>query len=193
DENTGLAILNNSGLREYEVMDEPIHPIAITLFRAFTFRNAPIFGRWDVYPEMELSQCLGKMEFSYAIYSHKGTWENGVIREAEKLNVDLEPVQAGPTKGGSLPLSHSFIEIEGNNLQINAIKIAEDKEKTLIVRFFNPLDKEVVSNIKFGFSVKSIWMTNLNEEPIEKISENKQSIEIKVKPKKIITLAIEFE
>jgi len=193
DENTGLAILNNSGLREYEVMDEPIHPIAITLFRAFTFRNAPIFGRWDVYPEMELSQCLGKMEFSYAIYSHKGTWENGVIREAEKLNVDLEPVQAGPTKGGPLPLSHSFIEIEGNNLQINAIKIAEDKEKTLIVRFFNPLDKEVVSNIKFGFSVKSIWMTNLNEEPIEKISENKQSIEIKVKPKKIITLAIEFE
>ncbi|MGC9054958.1 MAG: glycosyl hydrolase-related protein, partial [Candidatus Hydrogenedens sp.] len=67
-----------------------------------------------------------------------------------------------------------------------------DKEKILIVRFFNPSDKEVISTIKFGFPVQSIWMTNLNEEAIEKISEKEQTVEIKIKAKKIITLAIEF-
>lgn len=192
DGNTGFSILNNSGLREYEVMDEPVHPIAITLFRAFTFRNAPIFGRWDVYPEMELSQCPGELEFSYAIYPHRGTWKNGVIREAEQLNISLEPVQAGPIKGGYLPLSNSFIEIEEENLQINAIKLAEDKEKNLILRFFNPSEKEVSSYIKFGFPVQSVWLTNLNEEPIEKISEKEQKVILKVKPKKIVTLSVEY-
>jgi len=192
DGNTGLAVLNNCGLREYEIMDEPIRPIALTLFRAFTFRNAPIFGRWDVYPEMELSQCLGELEFSYAIYPHNGIWEKGVVKESEKFNVNLEPVQAGPIKGGSLPLSHSFVEIENDVLQINAIKLAEDREKILIVRFFNPTENEVTSCVKFGFPVQNIWRTNLNEEPIEKIAEKKQLIEIQVLPKKIITLAIEF-
>ncbi|HOV32407.1 MAG TPA: glycoside hydrolase family 38 C-terminal domain-containing protein [Candidatus Hydrogenedens sp.] len=192
DDNIGIAILNNCGLREYEVMDEPARPLAITLFRAFTFRNAPIFGRWDVYPEMELSQCLGQHEFSYAIYPHSGTWEKGAIQEAEEFNVNVEPVQAGPVKGGNLPISKSFIEIEGEPLQITSLKIAEDKGNVLIIRFYNPSENEVLSTLKFGFIAKEIWLTNLNEEPIEKLSSNTQEIKISVKPKKIITLALEF-
>ena len=192
DNDIGIAILNNCGLREYEVMDEPARPLAITLFRAFTFRNAPIFGRWDVYPEMELSQCPGEHEFSYAIYPHAGTWEKGTLQEAEEFNVNIEPVQAGPVKGGNLPLSKSFIEMEGDSLQITSLKIAEDKDNVLIMRLYNPSENKVLSTLKLGFLAKEIWLTNLNEEPLEKLSSNTQEVKISVKPKKIITLAIEF-
>ncbi len=192
DGEIGFAVINNCGLREYEVMDEPIRPVAITLFRAFTFRNAPIFGRWDVYPEMELSQCLGELEFSYSIYPHKGTWENGVIKEAEKLNANLEPVQAGPIKGGHLPLSQSFLEIEGEPLQITALKLAEDRNNRLIVRFYNPSDRQVLSTIKFNLPITDVWCTNLNEEDVNKVSITNNTVQLSAEPKKIITLALDF-
>jgi len=52
DGKNGFAILNNCGLREYEAMDTRERPLAITLFRAYTYRNSPVFGRWETYPEM---------------------------------------------------------------------------------------------------------------------------------------------
>ena len=55
DGNSGLAILNK-GLREYEAMDNADRSLAITLFRAFVYRNCPVIGRYEVHPEMALSQ-----------------------------------------------------------------------------------------------------------------------------------------
>ncbi|MBI2431422.1 MAG: hypothetical protein HYV26_00945, partial [Candidatus Hydrogenedentes bacterium] len=53
DGTNGFAVLN-TGIREFEAMDRAERPLAITLLRAFIYRNGPIFGRYEVYPEMEL-------------------------------------------------------------------------------------------------------------------------------------------
>ena len=116
DRKAGFAILN-TGIREYEAMDTPDRRLGITLFRAFTYRNCPIFGRWEVYPEMDLAQCIGDHEWTYSIYPHSGDWKNGCFQEAEDLNLPLEAAQAGPHEG-SLPKSMSFLEVSGGGVLV---------------------------------------------------------------------------
>lgn len=187
----GLAVLNNCGMREYEAMDTTDRPLAITLFRAFTYRNCPIFGRYEVYPEMELAQCPGRMEWTYSLYPHTGDWKNGVFAEAEDLNLPLEMAQVGPHKG-TLPKSMGFLELAGDNLQITAFKRAEDRPRSFIVRIFNPADKSVDGTLKLFKPVKKAWLTNLNEEREKAIKPSGSSIRLKIPKKKILTIEFEF-
>ena len=187
DGTQGLAVLNDSGLREYEAMDSADRPLAITLIRAFTYRNCPIFGRFETYPEMERSQCLGKHEYSYALYPHAGDWENGVYAEAEDLNLPLEPAQVGPHPG-TLPKAMSFLELQGDNLQLTAFKQAEDRPESYVVRLFNPTERTVNGTLKLCHPVKAAWRTNLNEERQEELKVAGQTIGLALGKKKIVTL-----
>ncbi len=183
----GFAVLNNCGMREYEAMDTKDRPLAITLFRAFTYRNCPIFGRYEVYPEMELAQCPGHMEWTYSLYPHAGDWTNGVFQQAEDLNLPLEAAQVGPHKG-KLPKTMSFLELKGDNLQITAFKRAEDRPKSYIVRIFNPTDKTVRGALKLFKPIKQAWITNLNEERGREIKPNRGSIALEASRKQIVSV-----
>ena len=189
DGDKGFAILN-TGIREYEAMDSPDRRLAITLFRAFTYRNCPIFGRWEVYPEMDRAQCIGPHEWTYAVYPHTGDWTHGVFDEAEALNLPLETAQAGP-HSGTLPKTMSFVELKGGNLQITTLKRAEDRPNSYIVRLFNPENKMVKGTLKLWKPVKKAWLTNLNEERREKLEPEGDSLLLRVEKKKIVT--IEFQ
>ena len=190
DGNVGFAILNNSGLREYEAMDTRERPLAITLLRGFTYRNCPIFGRWEVYPDMELAQGIGKHEWTYSIFPHKGDWTNGVYEEAEDHNLPLEAAQAGPHKG-NLPKSMSFLEVTGKNLQLTAFKRAEDRKGTYVVRLFNPTNQVINGLLKVFKRLKRAWLTNLNEERKEILKTSDNTVKLKVGKKKIVT--VEFQ
>ena len=190
DGKKGFAIVNDSGLREYEAMDQADRPLAITLLRAVTYRNCPIFGRYDVFPEMELGQCIGAHECSYAIYPHGGDWTNGVFTEAEAMNLPLEGAQVGP-HAGNLPKSASFLELTGGNLQISAFKRCEDRPETFVVRLFNPTDKAITGTLKSFKPIKKAWLTNLNEERDKALTPKNGVLTIKAAKKKIVT--VEFE
>ncbi len=190
DGKNGFAILNNCGLREYEAMDTRERPLAITLFRAYTYRNSPVFGRWETYPEMELAQCLGPHEWSYAIYPHKGDWTSGVYAEAEDFNLPLEPAQAGPHEG-TLPKSMSFLELQGANLQLTAFKRAEDHKGSYIVRIFNPTAKAAKGKLVLSKPVKKAWFTNMNEDRREKVEPKGNSIPLSLGKKKVVTVEIQ--
>ncbi len=191
DAEQGLAVLN-TGIREYEAMDTPDRPLAITLIRAFTYRNTPVIGRYEVYPEMELAQCPGKHEWTYAIYPHPGDWQNGVFKEAEALNLGLESAQAGPGNG-TLPKAHSFFELQGANLQLSAFKQAQDRPGNFVTRIFNPTGKSVRGILKYSRAIKAAWLTSLNEERIEPLVPTGKTLELDLAKKKIVTVEIELE
>jgi len=190
DGKKGFAVINNSGLREYEAMDREDRPLAITLLRAFTFRNSPVFGRWETYPEMEMSQCFGPHEWTYSLYPHTGDWTEGVYEQAEDLNLPLDPVQAGPHEG-TLPKSLSFLEVKGNNIQLTAFKQAEVRKGAYIVRLFNPTDRSINGSLKVCKPIKCAWLTNMNEEHREKLKPSGAKLPLKIGKKKIVT--VEFE
>ena len=187
DGEVGFAILNNSGLREYEAMDRTERPLAITLLRAFTYRNSPCFGRWETYPDMELAQCIGPFEWTYAIYPHIGDWTQGVYAEAEDHNLPLEVAQAGP-HGGVLPKTMGFLEVGGEGLQLTAFKRAEDRKKSYVVRLFNPTGKAVRGSLKVCRPFKKAWLTNMDEKREKPLEPKGERLALRVGAKKVVTV-----
>ncbi len=187
DGEVGFAVVNNSGLREYEAMDMEDRPLAITLMRGFTYRNSPVFGRWETYPDMERAQCIGEFEWRYALYPHTGDWTNGVYREAEDMNLPLEPAQAGPHEG-TLPKSMSFLSVEGDQLQVAALKQAEDRPGNYVIRVFNPTAETVDGALVCFKNVTEAWLANMNEDRIEPLPVQDNRIPLRADKKKILTI-----
>ncbi|HDP33842.1 MAG TPA: hypothetical protein ENN29_01895 [Candidatus Hydrogenedentes bacterium] len=187
DGNVGFAVINNSGLREYEAMDKADRPLAITLLRAFTYRNSPVFGRWETYPDMERAQCVGDWEWTYALYPHSGDWTNGVYREAEDMNLPLEPAQAGPHEG-TLPKTMSFLTVEGEALQVAALKQAEDRPGNYVIRLFNPTQETVKGALVLFKDAREAWLTNMNEDRQEQLPVEGNRIPLEAAKKKIVTV-----
>ncbi|NUM56726.1 MAG: hypothetical protein HUU46_24115 [Candidatus Hydrogenedentes bacterium] len=190
DGKKGFAILN-TGIREYEALDNAERTLGITLFRAYTYRNCPIFGRWEVHPEMDLAQCIGPHEWTYSIYPHKGDWTNGVFTEAEELNLPLDPAQCGPHKG-TLAKSLSFLTLAGGNVQLTAFKQHEDRNGSYTVRVFNPEAKPVTAKLTFAKPIKKAWLCNLNEERRKELKPAGKSLSVALTKKKIATIEVTF-
>lgn len=189
DGKVGLGLLN-TGIREYEAMDTEERPVALTLLRAFAFRQSPVIDRWEIHPEMDLAQCLGPHSWTYAIYPHAGDWTNGVFEQAEMLTLPLQLAQAG-AHSGTLPKSMSFIEVNGDNIQMTALKRSEDKPNTYLVRLFNPNDKGIIGTLKAFKEIRLAWLTNLNEDRQRELQPSGNTLTLKLGKKKIVT--VEFE
>lgn len=164
DEKKGLGIVN-SCFTEYEMKDD--QTLYLTLFRAM---GNMIVTWWEAvgeFPGKKGSQLLRKMEFEYAIYPHKGNWEQArVYEEARKLNAPPMVYQVvGQTKG-NLPAEQSFVSIDNHNLQISALKKCEDRD-SILLRVYNPTGKTIESQMKMTFPgkiVEKVAECNLNEE-----------------------------
>ena len=191
DGKVGLGIFND-GIREYEAMVDDDRTVAITLFRAFTQRQTPVIGQWDVYPWMKLSQSLGLNEWKYAIVPHAGNWDEGnLYREVERFHLPIEMSQSGKG-GGELPKEMSFVSVEPKEISLSTMKRAE-KRDSLILRLFNPTEKEVVGKVNFHKDIKEAWLTNMNEERRDEIKFENNSIVVNFGAKKIVTIEIVSE
>ena len=190
DGEKGITFVNN-GMREFEAFEDEDRTVALTLFRAFVFRQPPILDRYDVYEDMELAQCPGKMSFKYNIYPHKGSWvEAGALVEADRVNLPVEVAQVGPHKG-DLPKCMSFCEINPTNLALSAFKKAE-RTDNVVMRLFNPTWETIEGSVKFYTDIKAAWLTNMNEERREELKPDGKELKLSVAKKKIVTLELEF-
>jgi hypothetical protein len=188
DGKVGLAILND-GLREYEVKDTPDHTVALTLMRAYEFRQSPVLDRWNVHPEMLLAQSIGEHEFRYAIYPHAGNWDEGhVYREAEKFCLPLQAAQAGP-HGGDLPKQLSLVRVQPESLALSALKRCEHRG-SLVLRIFNPTAKALTAKITCAQPLRAAYLCNLNEERRQKLQPAAHSVAFPVPKKKIMTVEL---
>jgi len=188
DGSTGITFLNN-GIREYESVPDEARTVALTLFRAFTFRQPPILDRYDVYPEMKLSQCPGEMSFRYNLYPHQGNWVQAeAYREADRLNLPLEVAQVGP-HGGDLPKSLSFMSLEPAALALSAFKKAE-RSDSLVLRVYNPTSGDLEGRVSFWKEIEEAWLTNLNEERRQQLQPRGSDLPLTVPAKKIMTLEL---
>ncbi len=190
DGKNGLAIIND-GLREYEVTDDKTRTIGITLLRAFEVALTTVAWRWERHPEMKLSQALGEHQFRYFIYPHLGDWDQGkVTQQAELFNVPLELAQAGP-HSGELPKTASYFQISPTDLVLSCIKIAENRN-SIIVRLYNPTNRNIKGTIKINHRIVQARLTNLNEEPIDSdgLEIVNNILTLNLKAKKIYTIEL---
>ena len=155
DGKNGVALLN-TGLKAYEAADDEEHTLFLSLIRAYPLRicvtkDMQNYSDWD-----KGSQCIGKNTFRYGFMPHKGDWEEGnVWQESERFNLYLTVGQIAPTDHGKNPLTHSFLELKEENLNVSAVKKSEDGTG-YVVRLFNPSDKTVKNAIRLNGGVAPI-------------------------------------
>ena len=92
-------------------------------------------------------------------------------------------------QSGNLANSFSFIQLEGEHLEISAIKKNEFENK-LVIRVYNPIDRETTGKIKLGVNVFKVYLGKLDESYGEEFSYN-NGVNIVIRPKEIKTIIFE--
>jgi mannosylglycerate hydrolase len=191
DGQKGLTVATR-GLMEYEVTKDGT--IAVTLLRCVgmlsqeKLSTRPAAGPLIPTPG---AQCQGKRFFDYAVIAHKGTWEDSKaylqamqhkipMRTAQVVDHEFavlgdqaiipgeftEPVaKAAASPSSSLPLNHSFLSVEPDNIIVSAIKRAEDGSG-IIVRVYNTTNEKVTGILRFPTRMKEVVPVNMREEPL---------------------------
>lgn len=187
----GLAFVNDS-LTEYELTNDGKATLALTLLRSVKNKICSERRAINEFPDQLGGQCLGKRTATYAIYPHKGDWNEGeVFIEAQQFNVGVTVMQTAAHKNGSIACGSSLYEISNKKLVMSSFKKAEDRE-TLIIRFFNPTADLQETEISFYNPVKKAYLCNLNEERLEEIKVVDGKINTSVAKSKIVTIELEF-
>ncbi|OHB43093.1 MAG: alpha-mannosidase [Planctomycetes bacterium GWC2_45_44] len=188
----GLAVLNNC-LTEYEVQNDDSTTLALTLFRSVRNIICTDLRNEVSFPNQKGGQCAGLLEFEYAIYPHKGNWEEGSLyRQAEEFNVPLTAVQTTAHKKGKLPAEVSFLSVQPEGLVLSAVKKAEDRD-SIIIRLYNPTNRQITGEIKTWVRPKQAYLTNLNEERQGDLTVSSSgSVVINAGTSKIVTVELVF-
>jgi len=162
DGTAGFALLN-SGLLEYEAIDDARRTLALTLVRTYRF---PMIGADpDVTTEHPIEkggQCLREFTVRYAICPHAGNWETGeVAAQAYDFNLPLRLALSGrPT--GTLPRQASFFAVDDRQLLLSAVKKAETRE-TLVLRVSNPTPHPITTTLRTLLPITEAYRLNLDE------------------------------
>ncbi|MBA3062995.1 MAG: hypothetical protein FP833_08635, partial [Atribacteria sp.] len=187
----GLAILNR-GLPEYEIIPDN-NTIALTLLRCVGWlsRGDLVYRKEEAGPPLTTpeAQCLGEHVFSYALIPHQGNCDTACISQRTKQYKTKILTRQLENQFGNLPSSFSFIQLEGEHLEISAIKKSEFENK-LVIRVYNPIDRETTGKIKLGVNVFKVYLGKLDESYEEELPYN-DGIEIAIKPKEIKTIILE--
>ncbi|WP_338604699.1 alpha-mannosidase [Sulfolobus tengchongensis] len=137
-----------------------------------------------IYPDPTTD--LEEITFTYSLFPHVGDWRKSeVIKRAYELNVPLRIV-----KGSSELKSKSFIKV--TNLILETVKLSEDDNNTVILRFYDYENVRGEAVIELPFEVKqakSLDLLELNEIPKE-IEVEGNKIKLRYKNRDIITLSV---
>ncbi len=183
DGEAGLAMIN-SGMCEYEVIDDEPRTIGLTLLRTF-----PKLKIMHAYMEGREGQCLGEGTFRYALKPHAGNWEQADLHHtAARFNVPVTVLQFVTDAGrGKLPLSRSFLNVEG--AVVDCVK-KSGRNNNLIVRVHNPHPTKQKYRLTCDAKLGKAWLCNLEEKRQDELSPKKHSLSGSIGPKKILTLEL---
>lgn len=129
--------------------------------------------------------------FTYSLYPHTDNWKHGnTIQQANSLNTPLYAKISDKNKG-IMENNFSLVECKENNIIIETIKKAEDSNE-LIIRLYEAHNKRTTVNLKFSQDIRNITETNLMERELEKLTSEKNTLTLEVKPYEIKTIKVDF-
>lgn len=185
DKKKGM-ILVNKGLPEFELSSDGT--LYQTLFRSVGWLSREDFiarkGHAGPFIHTPEAQCLGKNKYEYAIIPFKSDW----TKEIREIYQYITPLSACKTNQWRV-MSRSYLSLEPAELIMTALKRSE-KDESIVVRFFNPIEKTVKAVLKVHHSIHKARLLKLDETAIRAIPVKQGEIEIEVKPKQIITVEL---
>ena len=192
DEKEGFSFISK-GLGEYEVMDDRQRTLAITLLRtsrAYMRANRGLMTP-EEYAHNVDKQCLGQLEFEYAICPHEGNWQQGGVHLlADAFRLPLRAIQGVP-KQGQLPSTDSLFILEpSEDIQISAF-YKSTQAGGYILRLWNTKNKDVEAKLRFNTDITSVELVSMDEQTKQKsLKVEDSTIGFVITPFKIVTLLI---
>ena len=133
----------------------------------------------------------GHHDFTYSLYPHGGSWrEAQSVRRGYELNYPPFAMQSDKHQG-TLPAEHSFVQVEGDNVVLTAMKKAEDDD-ALILRFYEWAGKESNVRLQLPPGAQSASETDLMEKPTGKLPVQNGAVSVPTKPYEIKTVRVVF-
>jgi mannosylglycerate hydrolase len=182
-------------MTEYEIMEK--HKIVLTLFRSVGWlaRSDLLIRLGDAGPMIFTpeAQCLRQFDFKYSFMPFRNKTTGFLFRQVDQFNAHLKAVYTAKHKG-MLDDTRGLLCLDANNdqLVITAVKKAERGDH-MIVRLFNPSSQDANGRLTFMNNIKQVCILNLNEEFKSKLSFKKNSLDLNVPFKKIMTLGVLLE
>ncbi len=134
----------------------------------------------------------GYQHFNYAIYPHKGDYVQGnVTRQGYAFNEPIYALRTGSHKG-SLSKSYSFVQIDADNVILNALKKSED-DNDWIVRVYETAGQSTSVNVTFDRQVSAAQEVNLIEDPIGDVKTIKNGFTFDIKPREIRSFKVRLD
>ncbi len=136
-------------------------------------------------------QDKGRHEFTLSLYAHKGrASDSSVVNEGFNINYPLKAVKTCKNRG-KLTNEYSFVSADKNNIVIETIKEAEDKNG-IIVRAYETWNTRTKATLNFASEIKNAVECNLIEDGSEAVVFSKNTISVEFKPFEIKTFRVNF-
>lgn len=196
--NAGLTVAAE-GIYEYECIDIPSRPLALTLLRCNNF----IYQEWtSLLPEA--AENIGEITYKLALFPHDGDWKSVYGDAIGYLTVPAITLNRQPEESvmidyvhaeRTLPDAGSAVALSGDNLMITALKQSYNG-KSLIVRVLNYGDGESVGKLTLtypGLNVAAVYKTDLDEQRTGDIANVGNSVVFALRRAGLATFEIIFE
>jgi len=147
--------------------------------------------RGSTWPDEQAD--IGIHEFTYAVYPHRGNWQNaGTVRQGYELNLPLL-VKVLPkleeNHNNPLPAVGKLLDLSADNLVLMAFKQSEDNPNLWILRCYESEGKEAVLELDSDLGLEIVRSTDLLERPAN-LSEKPPTGGFKIDPWKIASFAV---
>ena len=154
------------------------------ILRLSLIHTPGVFESWNWVGDQK-SQDMGHHEFTFAIVAHEGDWSSSDIPEqAARLNQPPRAFEVA-RHDGKLGRQFSLLEVDaeasGNNVFVNAVKMAEAGDE-VIVRVKETNGRAATAKINFAFPVISAREVNGFEEQVGSVSSDSTSIQFSLTP-----------
>ncbi|HRU00999.1 MAG TPA: glycosyl hydrolase-related protein, partial [Victivallales bacterium] len=148
----------------------------------------------DPFPE------IGRHQIKLALMPFNGDLAvSDAIREGINFNHQPEIISTG-THSGKLPKSLSFIKIDSLSVVLSAIKFSEDSNKKIILRLFNPDNRETTARLSISKQIgkfKRISECDILERQIKNSSNSlaikENTITLNLKANSIMSYILELD
>jgi mannosylglycerate hydrolase len=184
------------GLPEYEVIDDKLRTVALTLIRGVgSLARRDLRNRRDSAGPVRATpeaQSLGSHTFEFAVYTSSGRYDGAELLRQASTFIAPPRIVSKMRARGDLPTRLSFFSVNPSVLEVTALKPAEESGMA-VLRLFNPTEEEQCGVIWFYCPIKRAFLLNLNEEILSPISQSSEKeLEITLRAKQIRTIGIEL-
>ncbi len=181
----GLSVLNDC---KYG-FDATLHELRVTLLRSPSYPPTWPAISVESWLKGEEPTDQGRHMARIGLYPHKGDWrEAHTVRKAIEFNNPLIARLEEP-HDGHLPKTYSFIGIEGDDVPVTAVKLAENGPG-IVLRLYEPHGKVATTTLKIAPGIKEAQEADLLERPINPLTVENNQLKLILKPHEIKTILI---